>query len=408
MSLSFHTAKELRSRVELLPSGPRWQFQIVPTTHETKQPVHLYFRDALKCIESLFSHPYFANKMDFSPYRLFGRFTECLVRVYTEYMSSDSAWDNQTKIPAGATLCGAILSSDKTNITNMCGGRVAHPLLISLANIKMSVRNKGSSHAFLLLALMPIAKFIHPNSRMRGVLDARLFHQCLDIILEPLKQAAHIGRMMADPVGNMQYCFTPLVSYIVNTPEACMLACVRLNTSPVTTAMYKEFGDPECHPPRTAATTLNQLVTIDCDVANVAEYFAACEEFRLSGVSHPFFRDWPLARPSQFITPEGLHKWHREFWDHDIHWCMQALGVDELNFQFSILPCITSLRHFSSGITNLKQVGGRAQRDIVTIAPKLLLDLTIFFSFKPLSIPFTHSHALFSSPLYRFYSHMRI
>ncbi|KAF8417606.1 hypothetical protein L210DRAFT_3615989 [Boletus edulis BED1] len=294
MSLSFHTAKELRSRVELLPSGPRWQFQIVPTTHETKQPVHLYFRDALECIESLFSHPYFANKMDFSPYRLFTT-AERLVRVYTEYMSSDGAWDNQTKIPAGATLCGTILSSDKTNITNMCGGRVAHPLLISLANIKMSVRNKGSSHAFLLLALMPIAKFIHPNSRMRGVLDARLFHQCLDIILEPLKQAAHIGRMMADPR----------------------------------------------HPPRTAATTLNQLATIDCDVADVAEYFAACEEFRLS-----------------------LHEWHREFWDHDIRWCMQALGVDELNFRFSILPRITSLCHFSSGITNLKQVGGRAQRDM--------------------------------------------
>ncbi|KAF8451173.1 hypothetical protein L210DRAFT_3387159, partial [Boletus edulis BED1] len=283
----------------------------------------------------------------------------------------------QTKIPAGATLCGAILSSDKTNITNMCGGRVAHPLLISLANIKMSVRNKGSSHAFLLLALMPIAKFIHPNSRMRGVLDARLFHQCLDIILEPLKQAAHIGRMMADPVGNMQYCFTPLVSYIVNTPEACMLACVRLNTSPVTTAMYKEFGDPECHPPRTAATTLNQLVTIDCDVADVAEYFAACEEFRLSGVSHPFFRDWPLARPSQFITPEGLHKWHREFWDHDIRWCMQALGVDELNFQFSILPYITSLRHFSSGITNLKQVGGRAQRDMQRFIVVVIAGVTL-------------------------------
>ncbi|KAF8451174.1 hypothetical protein L210DRAFT_3305461, partial [Boletus edulis BED1] len=79
MSLSFHTAKELRSRVELLPSGPRWQFQIVPTTHETKQPVHLYFRDALKCIESLFSHPYFANKMDFSPYRLFTT-AECCSR----------------------------------------------------------------------------------------------------------------------------------------------------------------------------------------------------------------------------------------------------------------------------------------------------------------------------------------
>jgi len=97
------------------------------------------------------------------------------------------------KIPAGTTLCGIILSSDKMNIMNMCGGRVAHPLLISLANIKMGVRNKGSLHAFLLLVLMPITNFTHHNSRIRSVLDTRLFHQCLDIILEPLKQAAHIG-----------------------------------------------------------------------------------------------------------------------------------------------------------------------------------------------------------------------
>jgi hypothetical protein len=108
----------------------------------------------------------------------------------------------------------------------MTGGRVAHPLLISLANIKMATRNKASSHAFLLTALLPIAEFLHPVKRMQGVLEARLVHQCLDIVLEPLKQAAHIVRMMSDPLGNLRYCFTPLASYIVDTPEACMLACV--------------------------------------------------------------------------------------------------------------------------------------------------------------------------------------
>ncbi|KAF8547018.1 hypothetical protein OG21DRAFT_1425668 [Imleria badia] len=247
----------------------------------------------------------------------------------------------------------------------MYGSRVVHLLLISLANIKMGVRNKGSSHAFLLLALMPIAKFTYPNSQMCGVLNARLFHQCLNIVLEPLKQAAHIGQMMADPIGNIRYCFTPLVSYIVDMPEACMLACVRFNTSPVTTAMYKEFGDLDRHQPCTTATTLShQLVSIDCDVADVAEYFAACEQFQLSGVSHPFYRDWPLAEPSQFITPESLHEWHHKFWDHNVHWCTQALGAAKLDFRFSIVPRVTGLRHFSSEITKLKQVSGRAQRDI--------------------------------------------
>ncbi|KAI5984167.1 hypothetical protein EDD15DRAFT_2375560 [Pisolithus albus] len=346
MPLSFWTAKDLCAQAELLPSGPRWKFQIVPTTHPTREPIQLYFRDALDCVEALFNHPFFADKMDFTPFRLF------------------TTAERLHKIPEGATICGIILSSDKTNITNMCGSKVAHPLLISLANIKMKVRNKGCSHAFLLLALMPIPQFIHPVRRMCGVLEEHLFHQCLDIVLEPLKQAARLGRMMSDPVGNLRYCFTHLVSYIVDTPEARMLACVCGNTSLVTTAMYKDFGDPHRHPSRTAATTLAQLASIECDVLDVDQYFAACERFRLNGVSHPFWRDWPLAEPSKFLTPESLHEWHRQFWDHDVRWCKHTLGATELDFRFSIIPRITGIAHFPNGITKLKQVGGRAQRDI--------------------------------------------
>ena len=73
---------------------------------------------------------------------------------------------------------------------------------------------------------MPIAQFTHANPRIRSVLNARLFHQCLDIVLEPLKQAAHLGRMMSDPTGGVRYCFTHLVSHIVDTPEARMVAGV--------------------------------------------------------------------------------------------------------------------------------------------------------------------------------------
>ncbi|KAG1765866.1 hypothetical protein EV702DRAFT_1050860 [Suillus placidus] len=48
-----------------------------------------------------------------------------------EWMTGDVAWSMQSQLPDGVTLLGVILSSDKTSITNMTGGRVAHPLLIS-------------------------------------------------------------------------------------------------------------------------------------------------------------------------------------------------------------------------------------------------------------------------------------
>jgi hypothetical protein len=67
------------------------------------------------------------------------------------------------EFPPGATLLGTVLSLDKTNISAMTGNHMAHPLLISLANIKMEHCHKGVNHAFLLLVLLPILKFIERN-----------------------------------------------------------------------------------------------------------------------------------------------------------------------------------------------------------------------------------------------------
>ena len=165
-------------------------------------------------------------------------------------------------LPKGATLLGTILSSDKTNISVLTGDRVAHPLLIGLANLRMNTRMKSSTNSFLLTALLPVLKFIHKNKRMRGVLADRLTHQCLDIVLEPLKQAARHGVMLSDPVRDSRYCFIGLASYIADLPEAMVLSVVGGKTSPITMAMYKQFGDSFRHEPRTKSTTLAQLAVV--------------------------------------------------------------------------------------------------------------------------------------------------
>ncbi|KAG1734062.1 uncharacterized protein EDB91DRAFT_1238466 [Suillus paluster] len=327
LPLSFRTTKELHGRSELLPSVPKWQYHIISTTHPTKKPLHLYWRDPLDCIESLFSHPLFANKIDLTPQRVYDT-VECTARIYSKWVTGDTAWSMQSQLPDGATLLGIILSSDKTNITNMTGGRVAHPLLISLANIKMATRNKASSHAFLLTALLPIAEFLHPVKRMQSVLEARLVHQCLDIVLEPLKQATRIGQMMSDPLGNLRY----------------------------------------------SKTTLSQLSSINCDPLDVEGYFNACAAFRLSGVAQPFWRNRPLADPYLFLTPESLHHWHRECYDHNVKWCLAAVGEQELDFRFSILQPLMTFRRFNGGISNLKQVTGRAQCDMQRYIVALIAD----------------------------------
>lgn len=275
---------------------------------------------------------------------------------------------SQTQLGHGATILGVILSSDKTNISAMTGGRSAHPLLISLANISSEYRNKDLNNAYLLLALLPIPKFIHRSRKIRGMLEARLYHHCLDIVLAPLKAAAQLGVLLSDPLGNLRWCFTPLASFIVDTPEAQLISCVGGKTSPVTMANYQQFGDDFRHPSRTGSITLNTINKIRM-LANTEEplemYENAAKSYRLNGVQLPFWRDWTLSSdPSSFLTSEPLHHWHRQFWDHDTKWCIYMLGAAEIDFRFSVLHNHSGYRHFKEGISGLKQVTGREQRDI--------------------------------------------
>ena len=81
-------------------------------------------------------------------------------------------------------------------------------------------------------------------------------------------------------------------------------------------------------------------------------------------VHHPFWRDWPLAEPSLFLTPEPLHHWHKMFWDHDSKWCIWAVGAAKIDFQFLVLQPHVGFRHFTEGISGLKQVTGHKHHDV--------------------------------------------
>lgn len=54
----------------------------------------LYYRDPLECLEFLFRNPLFADHIDFCPRRVY-RTAERLVRIYSEWMTGDSAWEMQ-------------------------------------------------------------------------------------------------------------------------------------------------------------------------------------------------------------------------------------------------------------------------------------------------------------------------
>ena len=254
----------------------------------------------------------------------------------------------------------------------MTGDHVTHPLLITIANIDSALRSSTSSHAFPLLALLPVPKFVGVRKGLHGILENRLTHSCLDLITRPLKVASQRGRWLSDCAGNLRFCFTPLVAYIMDTPEVTALTGVAGKTSHLTMATYKQFGDPFQHQPQTTASILTSLEILAShfDPSDIAVYTSnAKSTFRLNGVNLPFWRNWHLPGrsppdPHQIFPIEILHHLHKAFWDHDMKWVIRAVGDVELDLRYSLIQPRSGYRHFSSGVSSLKQVTGHEHRDI--------------------------------------------
>ena len=254
----------------------------------------------------------------------------------------------------------------------MLGDRVAHPLLITLANLDSDIRAKSSYGALQLLALLPVPTFVGVPKPLCGVLENRVTHTCLDLICRPLKIVARSGTWISDYFGDVRHCYTPLVAYIADTPEATSLTGVSGKTSHLSTAFGPHFGDQFYHPPRTANQIITDLSTLKSrvDPWDLMSYVKESREsFRLNGVDLPFWRDWALPTgilpdPYRFFPIEILHHFHKCFWDHDLKWCIRALGEKEIDFRFSLLQPCGGFRHFSAGISKLKQVTGREHRNL--------------------------------------------
>ncbi|KIK11805.1 hypothetical protein PISMIDRAFT_70299, partial [Pisolithus microcarpus 441] len=134
-------------------------------------------------------------------------------------------------LPEGATLVPIIAASDKTPVTRHTGSLEMHPLFLTIGNIDSDVHMKATAYAWHCVAFMPTVKFdIHPD--YQTILQARLWHRCVDIVTEKLKRAANVGEFMTDPFGDVWHCFTPLVAWTADLPEQQLITSVSRNASP--------------------------------------------------------------------------------------------------------------------------------------------------------------------------------
>jgi hypothetical protein len=228
---------------------------------------------------------------------------------------------------------------------------------------------KATSHAFALAAYLPIPKFVGVSPDIHAVLVAWVFHHCLDKVFVNLKAAEASGVCMSDPNGWLNTIHTPLVAWIADRPEQLMLSGVLSNNSHISLATQDQFGDSIPHPPQTRQHTLNAISHVLQKCSNpwdLAVFIKACASEGLNGVHEPFWHDWGSADPSLFLTPDALHQWHKFFYDHCLKWITNIMTGEELDFRLSVLQPRVGVKHWSKGVSKLKQCTGHEHRDLET------------------------------------------
>lgn len=274
--------------------------------------------------------------------------------------------ERQNQVGKGETLGLVMLASDKTHLNNCYGSKQCHAVYLSCGNIKSTLRTKSKARCWMMIAEIPVVQFDQKHSQK--ILSQRLYHQCMDIVLESLKACSRVPVKMTDATGVVRLVRTILWAHLADYPEQQLIACVLGSASPITLANYKTFELAKCRAPRTGAVTMQRisalLKTKGLRTTNFRRYATLAKAKQLNGVFEPFWRDWEFADPSDFLVPNALHQWHRFFFDHMMSWVRILMRDEEVDARYARLQRHVGYRHFTHGFTSHGQHTGREHRDL--------------------------------------------
>lgn len=272
------------------------------------------------------------------------------------------------KLPGGSTVVPIILSSDKTQLSVFSGDKTAYPLYMTIGNIDKSIRRKPTYGAQILIGYLPTTNFSGTDltDDAARVTRARIFHHALNLIFEPLKQAAKDGVQLTSGDGAIRRGFPILACYVADYPEQCLVACTRYGkTCPKCTIRSTELGDNKKGEPRMQNDTLHTLRhanrLLPLGITRVDE---CLKQNGLTFVPSPFYQNWPHADIHSAITPDILHQLYQGLIKHIIGWLQSLIGEHELDMRFKRLPRTHGIRLFTSGISGLVKVSGNEHKDI--------------------------------------------
>lgn len=259
--------------------------------------------------------------------------------------------------------------TDKTRLTNFGGDKSAYPVYLTLGNFDKDVRSKLSNRALVPIAFLPIVKWADADqgkTSIHGLLNARLFHQCMEIVLKPLEALSRDGREYGDAFGNVRMCFPRIAVYSADYPEQTLIACVGAKSSPHFEAQANQLGNSLPEPRRVTEGHLAKIKSFrrrnrDKDIW--AQLKAAKKE-DLNGVLYPFWENHISIDLSVWFGPDNLHGIDRFWRDHPFRWGQYLVGVREYDTRLKSLQPEVGFRHYAEGVGHLKQWTGRVDKEL--------------------------------------------
>ncbi|QRV74372.1 beige protein [Ceratobasidium sp. AG-Ba] len=357
--------------------GPEWFCQqILPEDFPDgkHEDLVLYLRNLEECLDYLAGRPDLNGYITFSPGLRFAGEDE--IEVYDE-MTTGHLW-HQILRDAGqhpdAALGGVLFGSDKTHLTNYSGDIQAHALYVSLGNIDKSIRGQTSKRAWMLIAYIPICKWentleqVNPQTKseknlLPGILSRRLFHFCMEIICEPLREFE--THEITDPQGNIRLIFYVLVAYLADLEEQYMIAALDKSNCVHCVATTKDFGSPDPLPPRTSQSILEAIARVQKERNNNTspyQFSLGAGKERLGDVEYPFWAGLPFVDICQSLSVDLLHTFHKYFWDHPFQWNAHSIGDSEIDARMKAQVPYSGGRTFPRGVTHISQMSGKEHR----------------------------------------------
>ncbi|KAF5378642.1 hypothetical protein D9757_006259 [Collybiopsis confluens] len=388
LGLSYNNSRSMLKLIDVIPDRcGQWYTKQLSFRDQPNETFIIHHRDPIKAIKGLWGDPAFVNHLVYKPANLFcgSKQTE-EERVFSEMWTADFWNSVQMCIPKGGTVCPVIIATDKTQLTQFSGSKVAYPVYLTIGNIPKSLRRQPSSRACVLIAYLSVDKpqSSGGDSKSKKKLSKtalkmknyELFHCSMAHVLEPLKKAGNAsgnGIEMVGGDGAVRRVYPLLAAYAADYPEQCLITCTKSGTCPKCRRKAKELELPNSGDLKTPLWTVSVIkeARIQANdsrkkVGNIHKY--AMKHYDVAaGTFDPFWAGFPLADIHRCIAPDILHQCYQGVFKHLVKWIQSIVGEKELDRRLQMLPPSSGVHYFKNGISGLTQLSGAEHKQIARV-----------------------------------------